>query len=120
MTTELIEKKLENALFLTEDIKNCLHSDKKEDITGASDGLTGLVQRINVLSEETMNLLMEKATLEKIRAWSKLSKEKLMPINPVDTRCCFNVDTTLCDIVRRRTDVETASCVYGERSLEGN
>ena len=55
MATELIEKKLENALFLTEDIKNCLHSEEKEDITGALDGLTGLIQRINVLSEETMN-----------------------------------------------------------------
>ena len=32
----------------------------------------------------------------------------------VDTRRCFNVDTTLHDIVRRRIDVETTSCVYGD------
>ena len=37
MATELFEKKLENTLFLTKDIKDCLHSDKKEDITEALD-----------------------------------------------------------------------------------
>ena len=31
---------------------------------------------------------------------------------PVDTRRHFNVDTTSHDIVRRRIDVETTSCVY--------
>ena len=34
MATELFEKKLENALFLTEDIMDCLHSNEKEHITG--------------------------------------------------------------------------------------
>ena len=37
LTTELFDKKLENTLFLTENIKDCLHSDEKEDITGALD-----------------------------------------------------------------------------------
>ena len=35
MATELFEKKLENTLFLTKDTKDCLHSDKKEDIAEA-------------------------------------------------------------------------------------
>ena len=34
--------------------------------------------------------------------------------SPVDTRRRFNVDTTLCDIARRRIDVETTSRVYWE------
>ena len=38
----------------------------------------------------------------------------MSPSNPVDTRRRFSVDATLCDIVRRRIDVETTSCVYGE------
>ena len=33
---------------------------------------------------------------------------------PVDTRRCFNVDTTSYDIVQRRIDVETTSYVYGD------
>ena len=40
MATELFEKKLENTLSLTEGIKDCLHSDEEEDITGALDRLT--------------------------------------------------------------------------------
>ena len=67
----LFQKKLENTLFLTEDMKDCLHSDEKEDITGALDRLTGLLLRIDVVRVETMDLLMEKATLEEVRAWSK-------------------------------------------------
>ena len=31
---------------------------------------------------------------------------------PVDTRRRFNVDATSYDVVRRRIDVETTSCVY--------
>ena len=80
MAAELFEKKLENILFLTEDIKDCLHSDEKEDITGALDRLTRLLQRIDAEREKSMDLLKEKATLEKLRAWSKSSKEKLTPI----------------------------------------
>ena len=34
--------------------------------------------------------------------------------NPVDTRRCFNVDMTSYNIVRRRIDVETTSCIYRE------
>ena len=45
MATGLFVKKLENTLFLTEDIKDCLHWDKKEDITAALDRLTQLLQR---------------------------------------------------------------------------
>ena len=33
----------------------------------------------------------------------------------VDTRRRFNVDTMLCDIARRRIDVDTTSCVYWVR-----
>ena len=76
MAAELFAKKLENILFLTEDIKDCLHSDEKEDITGALDRFTRLLQRIDAEREKTMDLLKEKATLEKLRAWSKSSKEK--------------------------------------------
>ena len=36
---------------------------------------------------------------------------------PVDTRRRFNVDTTSYDIVRRRIDVETTSCLYGVACL---
>ena len=32
--------------------------------------------------------------------------------NPVDTRRRFNFDTTSYDVMRRRIDVETTSCVY--------
>ena len=32
---------------------------------------------------------------------------------PVDTRRCFNVDTTSYDIIQHLIDVETTSCVYG-------
>ena len=56
MAAELLEKKQANILFLTEDIKNCLHSDEKEDITGALDQLTGLLQRIDAAREKTMDL----------------------------------------------------------------
>ena len=80
MAAELFEKKLGKVLFLIEDIKDCLHSDEKEDITGALDRLTGLLQKIDAAREETMDLLMEKATLEEVRAWSSSSKEKLMPM----------------------------------------
>ena len=80
MAAELFQKKLENTLFLTEGIKDCLHSNEKEDITGALDRLTGLLQKIDAVREETMGLLMEKAILEDVRAWSKSSKEKLTPI----------------------------------------
>ena len=34
---------------------------------------------------------------------------------PVDTRRRFNVDTTPYDVVRRRIDVETTSCVYSSQ-----
>ena len=37
---------------------------------------------------------------------------KTLKKGPVDTRRRFNVDTTLYDVVRRRIDVETMSCVY--------
>ena len=80
MSTELFEKKLESTLFLTEGIKDCLHSDKKEDFTRALHQLTGLIQRNDVVCEENMDLLMMKATLEEVRAWSKSSKEKLTSI----------------------------------------
>ena len=80
MAGELLKKKQENILFLTEDIKDCLHSDEKEDITGALDQLTGLLQRIGAAREKTMDLLMEKATLQKVRAWLNSSKEKLTPM----------------------------------------
>ena len=36
--------------------------------------------------------------------------------NPVDTRRCFNDDTTSYDIVRRPISVETISCVCGEET----
>ena len=80
MAAELFKKRLEKILFLTENIKDCLHSDEKEDITGALDRLTRLLQKIDAAREETMDLLMEKATLEEVRAWSNSSKEKLKPI----------------------------------------
>ena len=79
MATELFEKKLENTLSLAEDIKDCLHSNEKEDVTGSLDRLTGLLQRIDVVREETMDLLRDKPTLEEVRAWSKSSKEKFTP-----------------------------------------
>ena len=84
MAAELLEKKQENILFLTEDIKNCLHSDEKEDITGALDQLTGLLQRIDAAREKTMDLLMEKATLQEVRAWLNSSKEKLTLIRSLE------------------------------------
>ena len=56
MVVELFEKKLENILFLTEDMKDCLYSDEKEDLTGALDQLTGLLQRIDAAREKTMDL----------------------------------------------------------------
>ena len=34
--------------------------DEKEDVTGALDRLTGLLQKIDAAREETMDLLMEK------------------------------------------------------------
>ena len=37
MAAELFKKRLEKILFLTENIKDCLHTDEKEDITGALD-----------------------------------------------------------------------------------
>ena len=80
MAAELFKKRLEKILFLTENIKDCLHSDEKEDITGALDRLTGLLQKIDTARKKTMDLLMEKATLEEVRAWSNSSKEKLRPI----------------------------------------
>ena len=83
MAAELLDKKLENILFLTEDIKDCLHSDEKEDITGALDQLTGLIQRIDAAREKTMDLLMEKATLQEVRAWLNSSKEKLTPMKEI-------------------------------------
>ena len=36
---------------------------------------------------------------------------------PVDTQRCFNVNTTSNDVVRRRINVETTSCVYWDRKL---
>ena len=81
MDAELFEKKQENILFLTENIKDCLHSDENENITGVLDRLTGLLQRIDAAREETMDLLMENARLEEVRAWSKSSQEKLTPTN---------------------------------------
>ena len=80
MAAELFKKGLENILFLKKDPKNCLHSDEKEGITGALDQLTGLLQRIDAVREKTMDLLMENATLEKVKTWSNSSKEELMPI----------------------------------------
>ena len=34
-----------------------------------------------------------------------------MRCSPVDTRCCFSVNTTLYDVLQRRINVETTSCV---------
>ena len=34
--------------------------------------------------------------------------------SPVDTRRCFNVNTTLYDVLQRRINVETTSCVPNE------
>ena len=93
MAAELFEKKLENTLFLTEDIKYCLHSDEKKDITGALDRLTRLLQRIGAEREKTMDLLKEKATLEKLRAWSKSSKEKLTPIKELRRKLKAKLDS---------------------------
>ena len=61
-------------------VKDCLHSDEKEDVAGALDRLTRVLQRIDVVLEEIMDLLMAKATLEEVRAWSKSSKEELTSI----------------------------------------
>ena len=83
MAAELFKKRLEKILFLTENIKDCLHSDEKEDITGALDQLTGLIQRIDAAREKTMDLLMEKATLQEVRAWLNSSKEKLTPMKEI-------------------------------------
>ena len=47
MAIELFDKNLENMLFWTEDIQDCLSSDEKEDIAGALVQLTGTVQRID-------------------------------------------------------------------------
>ena len=93
MAAELFEKKLENTLFLTEDIKYCLHSDEKKDITGVLDRLTRLLQRIGAEREKTMDLLKEKATLEKLRAWSKSSKEKLTPIKELRRKLKAKLDS---------------------------
>ena len=38
--------------------------------------------------------------------------------NPVDTRRRFNVDATSYDVVRRRIDFETTSCVYWENRCD--
>lgn len=48
---------------------------EKENVTGALDRLTGPLQRIDAVREETMDLLTEKAMLEKVRAWSKSRKD---------------------------------------------
>ena len=47
MAIELFEKNLENMLFWTVDIQDCLTSDEKEDTAGALVQLTGMVQRID-------------------------------------------------------------------------
>ena len=48
--------------------------------------------------------------------WTRCTWEVVKPLShndiTVDTRRRFNVDATLCDIARRRIDVETTSCVY--------
>ena len=43
-----------------------------------------------------------------------LSVSFVFKTNPRDTRRCFNVDATSCDVVRRRIDIETTSRVYVE------
>ena len=60
---------------LNENIKDSLHLREKENVTGALDRLTGPLQRIDAVREETMDLLTEKAMLEKVRAWSKSRKD---------------------------------------------
>ena len=45
---------------------------------------------------------------------SKIEKPVSLGGNPVDTRHCFNVNTTS----RRRIDVETASSVYCEKAIK--
>ena len=79
MATELFEKKLEIHCFKQKTIR-IVYIRTKKKTTGALPRLTGLLQRIDAVREETMDLLMEKATLEEVRAWSKSSKEKLTPI----------------------------------------
>ena len=45
----------------------------------------------------------------------EITKQRdLENLSPVDTRRRFNGDTTSYNIVQRRIDVETTSCVYGE------
>ena len=75
MATELFQVILENTLSLNEGVKDSLHLREKENITGALDRLTGPLQRIDEVREETMDLLMERAILEKARAWSKSRKD---------------------------------------------
>ena len=75
MATELFQVILENTLSLNENIKDSLHLREKENVTGALDRLTGPLQRIDAVREETMDLLTEKAMLEKVRAWSKSRKD---------------------------------------------
>ena len=93
MTAELFKKKLEKILFLAEDIKDCLHSDEKENITGALDRLTGLLQKIDAAREETMDLLMENATLEEVQTWSNSSKEKLTPMKELRRKLKAKLDS---------------------------
>ena len=42
-------------------------------------------------------------------------KHEELSLIPVDTRLRFNIDTTSCDVVCRRIDVETTSLVYRDR-----
>ena len=67
--------------------------DEKEDITGVLYRLTSMLQRIDAAREKIMDLLMEKATLEEVRTWSKSSKEKITHIKELRRQLKAKLDS---------------------------
>ena len=67
--------------------------DEKEDITGVLYRLTSMLQRIDAAREKIMDLLMEKATLEEVRTWSKSSKEKITYIKELRRQLKAKLDS---------------------------
>ena len=80
MDTEAYEKKLKKVLFITNDIRDCLYSDEKEEIINGLERINDQIKRLDIAREETMDLLLETETLEVVSTWSKSIKEKMEPM----------------------------------------
>lgn len=101
------EKRLERALFITEDIRDCLHCEDKEEIRDGLERLNEWLKRINTLRDATMEQLLESSeTLDAVQTWGRSSKEKIEPLKTLRNQLNERLELFKTEELKKRHDNE--------------